>query len=93
MNAYAVRHGFRVPDGFEVSLYAGDDLVHDIFSMTTDGDGVADGEHSANGIVKGPDGWFYLICGNDAGISSEHAKLPGSCRLARTRRCASRVMR
>jgi len=132
----AVSHGFRVPDGFEVSLYAGDDLAHDIFSMTTDakgrivvagkdyvkilhdtdgdgkadkatlfvkasktgahgmyfdgpdlimngdggirrwrdtdGDGVADGEpefwlrterdgeHSANGIVKGPDGWFYL---------------------------------
>lgn len=150
----AVSHGFRVPDGFEVSLYAGDDLAHDIFSMTTDakgriavagkdyvkilhdtdsdgkadkatlfvkasktgahgmyfdgpdlilngdggirrwrdtdGDGVADGEpefwlrterdgeHSANGIVKGPDGWFYLICGNDAGISAEHAKLPGS---------------
>ncbi len=150
----AVSHGFRVPEGFEVSLYAGDDLAHDIFSMTTDakgrivvagkdyvkilhdtdgdgkadqatlfvkasksgahglyfdghdlimngdggirrwrdtdGDGVADGEpefwlrterdgeHSANGIVKGPDGWFYLICGNDAGISREHAKLPGS---------------
>ena len=31
----AVSHGFRVPDGFEVSLYAGDDLAHDIFSMTT----------------------------------------------------------
>ncbi|MEQ2007540.1 MAG: PVC-type heme-binding CxxCH protein [Limisphaerales bacterium] len=150
----AVSHGFRVPDGFEVSLYAGDDFAHDIFSMTTDakgriavagkdfvkvlhdtngdgkadkatlfvkasktgahgmyfdgpdlilngdggirrwrdtdGDGVADGEpefwlrterdgeHSANGIVKGPDGWFYLISGNDAGISAEHAKLPGS---------------
>ena len=150
----AVSHGFRVPDGFEVSLYAGDDLAHDIFSMTTDakgrivvagkdyvkilhdtdgdgkadkatlfvkasksgahgmyfdgpdlimngdggirrwrdtdGDGVADGEpefwlrterdgeHSANGIVKGPDGWFYMICGNDAGISNEHAKLSGS---------------
>ena len=150
----AVSHGFRVPEGFEVSLYAGDALAHDIFSMTTDakgrivvagkdyvkilhdtdgdgkadkatlfvkasktgahgmyfdghdlimngdggvrrwrdtdGDGVADGEpelwlrterdgeHSANGIVKGPDGWFYLICGNDAGISTEHAKLPGS---------------
>ena len=150
----AVSHGFRVPEGFEVSLYAGDDLAHDIFSMTTDakgriavagkdyvkilhdtdgdgkadkatlfvkasktgahgmyfdgndlimngdgairrwrdtdGDGVADGEpefwlrterdgeHSANGIIKGPDGWFYLICGNDAGISTEHAKLPGS---------------
>ena len=63
MNAYAVRHGFRVPDGFEVSLYAGDDLVHDIFSMTTDGDGVADGEHSAKRHREGagrlvlPDLW------------------------------------
>ncbi len=150
----AVSQGFRVPDGFEVSLYAGDELAHDIFSMTIDskgrvvvagagyvkilhetkgtgradkatvflngpksgahgmyfegndlicdgdngvrrwfdrdGDGVADGdgeqwirterdgEHSANGIIKGPDGWYYLICGNDAGVSSSHASLPGS---------------
>jgi putative membrane-bound dehydrogenase-like protein len=37
-----------------------------------------DSEHAANGIVKGPDGWYYLICGNDAGIGPEHAKLPGS---------------
>jgi putative membrane-bound dehydrogenase-like protein len=146
--------GFRVPDNFEVSLYAGDDLAHDLFSMTidtrgrvvvsgkgyiktledtnldgaadkailfsdfpkggaygmcfastnlicvgddgvwsltdTDGDGRADGEpelllkgamqrgHSANGIVRGPDGWFYLACGNDAGINDSHAFLPGS---------------
>lgn len=28
--------GVRVPDGFEVSLYADDDLAHDIFSMTID---------------------------------------------------------
>lgn len=146
--------GFRVPDNFEVSLYADDQLAHDIFSMTidsrgrvvvsgkgyikiledanldgaadkailfsdfprggaygmcfastnlicvgddgvwsltdTDGDGRADGEpklllkgamqrgHSANGIVRGPDGWFYLACGNDAGINESHALLPGS---------------
>jgi len=145
---------FRVPENFEVSLYADDDLAHDIFSMTvdargrivvsgrgyieiledadrdgvadkavlfsefpkggayglyagatniicvgdnavwslsdTDGDGRADGEprallkgtlqrgHSANGIVRGPDGWFYLACGNDAGINESHAVLPGS---------------
>jgi putative membrane-bound dehydrogenase-like protein len=150
----AVSQGFRVPDGFEVSLYAGDELAHDIFSMTLDskgrvvvaskdwikilhdtdgdgradkatvflngpksgahgmyfdgndlicdgdngvrrwfdrnGDGVADGEselfirterdgeHSANGIVKGPDGWFYMIGGNDTGITNSHASLPGS---------------
>ena len=143
----AVSNGFIVPDGFEVSLYAGDDLAHDIFSMTTDpqgrlvvagrgyvkilhdtdNDGTADeatefvklpksgargmyfdgerliatgdnglkayradgepekifhvakdNEHTANGIVKGPDGWFYVICGNDAGINAEHATGPGS---------------
>jgi hypothetical protein len=50
-------------------------------------DGIADGEpevwthlkhpeHGANGIVRGPDGCYYLICGNDAGISAEHAVLP-----------------
>lgn len=146
--------GFRTPDNFDVSLYAGDELAHDIFSMTidargrvvvsgrgyikiledtdgdgaadkaipfsdfpkggayglyagstnivcvgddgvwsladTNGDGRADGEpklllpgtlqrgHSANGIVRGPDGWFYLACGNDAGINESHALLPSS---------------
>ena len=145
--------GLRAPDGFEVSLYAGDDLAHDIYSMTIDGqgrvvvagreyvkvlhdddrdgkadratlfsqrpasgahgmlflgddllatgddslmllrdadrDGEADGlpevwtklrhpEHGANGIVRGPDGWIYVICGNDAGVKAEHATTPGS---------------
>ncbi len=145
--------GIRVPDGFEVSLYADDALAHDIFSMTIDArgrvvvagrdyvktlhddngdgradratlfsslpasgargmyfegpdlicsgdnsvmrlrdrdsDGTADGdveiwthlrnpEHGANGIVRGPDGCFYLICGNDAGISKRHAESPTS---------------
>ena len=57
------------------------------------GDGVADGrpeiwtkqtqplkhsEHGANGIVKGPDGWFYVVCGNDAGVSEAHATTPHS---------------
>src|SRR5262245_45551928 len=31
--------GIRVPDGFEVSLYADDALAHDIFSMTVDSHG------------------------------------------------------
>jgi len=150
----AISNGFKVPAGFEVSVYADDDLAHDIFSMTTDaqgrivvagrgyvktlhdtdsdgtadqatvfatapksgargmyfdgnrlfatgdnglkvytdtdGDGVADGEpekifhvakdgeHTANGIVKGPDGWIYIMCGNDAGTSHEHATSPAS---------------
>ncbi len=141
--------GIRAPEGFEVSLYADDELAHDIFSMTIDaqgrvvvagqgyvkvlhdddsdgradratlfsefpksgahgmvflgndliatgdnllmkledkdGDGVADGkpiplanvkspEHGANGLVQGPDGWIYMICGNDAGIGSQLAR-------------------
>lgn len=145
--------GIRVPEGFEVSLYADDTLAHDIYSMTLDaagrvvvsgagyvktlhdsdgdgradrattysklpasgahgmifdgpdliytgdngvyrvrdrdGDGVADGEpelwtklknpeHGANGLVRGPDGCYYLVCGNDAGINAEHAVLPTS---------------
>ncbi len=31
--------GIRVPPGFEVSLYADDDLAHDIYSMTVDSQG------------------------------------------------------
>ncbi|MCE9529058.1 MAG: hypothetical protein K8R36_23670, partial [Planctomycetales bacterium] len=31
--------GIQAPDGFEVSLFAGDDLAHDIFSLTTDSKG------------------------------------------------------
>lgn len=34
----AVSHGFRVPDGFEVTIFASDDLAHDIFCMN-DGPG------------------------------------------------------
>ncbi len=139
--------GVRVPEGFDVALYADDTLAHDIYCMTvdahgrvvvagagyvkilhdSDGDGradrstlyselpesgahgmyfdgpdlictgdngllrmrdqddngVADGppevwarlrhpEHGANGVIRGPDGCYYLICGNDAGISTEH---------------------
>lgn len=156
--------GFRVPPGFEVSLYAGDDLAHNIFSMTTDaqgrivvagpkyvkilhdddqdgradratlfsdlpasgahgmyfdgpdlictgdngllrladadGDGAADGppqrlaqlkhpEHGANGVVCGPDGWYYVICGNDAGVSTQHVQGPGS--PVKTPRCGAIV--
>jgi putative membrane-bound dehydrogenase-like protein len=145
--------GIAAPKGFEVSLFAGDDLAHDIFSMTIDrhgrvvvagkdyvkilhdddqdgkadratlfsnlpksgahgmvfveggllctgdnalmmlrdrdDDGMADGqpeiwaalrhpEHGANGIVHGPDGWFYVICGNDAGVTEKHATTTAS---------------
>ncbi|MFP6762265.1 MAG: PVC-type heme-binding CxxCH protein, partial [Planctomycetaceae bacterium] len=143
-----------VPDGFQVSLFADDELAHDVFCMTTDslgrivvsgpgyvrilidsdGDGKADvakmfadgpktgaqglffsgrdllcvgdaglirfrdqngddqadgppetflklktgGEHHAHSIQKGPDGWWYLIAGNNAGIDSSYITLPSS---------------
>ncbi|HUG89185.1 MAG TPA: PVC-type heme-binding CxxCH protein [Planctomycetaceae bacterium] len=146
--------GLQVPDGFEVTQYAGDDLAHDIYSMTidprgrvvvsgagyirilvdADGDGRADsfkqfadgprtgaqglcfeghkllctgdaglivytdadaddradgppevllrlktgGEHHAHAIRRGPDGWWYVIAGNDTGITSEHVTRPAS---------------
>ncbi len=55
----------------------------------TDGDGVADGpierwtelrhpEHGANGISRGPDGCYYIICGNDAGVSEKQITTAGS---------------
>lgn len=144
----------EVPDAFQVTLYADDDLAHDIFSMTTDAqgrivasgpgyvrilidddqngvadraqafaegpesgaqgmmfhgsdlfcigdagllryrdrdrDGRADGEpdvflklktgaeHHAHALRRGPDGWWYLIAGNNAGIDQSYVTLPSS---------------
>ena len=135
---------FRVPEGFKVSTFAGDDLTHDTWAMAVseeghvavsgpgyikvlvdeNKDGVADraevvsdsarnphgllwvgrdlmsvqphgiflhrdrtrdgipesnpelfyklpgggGEHGPHGIRQGPDGWFYLACGNNTHI-------------------------
>lgn len=145
--------GFRVPDGFAVSLFADDLLAHDIYAMTCDahgrvvvagpgyiktlhddnGDGIADraslysdlprsgaqglcfagrtllasgdggllrfedqdddgradgppevwarlrsAEHGAHAIVQGPDGWFYVVCGNDSGLGKQHVNSPTS---------------
>tara|TARA_R110002111_G_scaffold247140_2_gene310065 strand:+ start:73335 stop:76676 length:3342 start_codon:yes stop_codon:yes gene_type:complete len=140
--------GLKVPDGFRATLYADDDLAHDIYSMTidslgrvvvsgpgyvrilidADGDGVAEsfqqyadgpasgaqgmyflgrdllctgdagliryrdqngddradgkpdvflqtktgGEHNTHSIQKGPDGWWYLLLGNTAGINEKY---------------------
>ncbi len=36
------------------------------------------GEHAAHAIVRGRDGWFYLLCGNSTGITAKHATLPTS---------------
>jgi putative membrane-bound dehydrogenase-like protein len=144
----------QVPAGFQIELYADDDLAHDIYSMTVDargrvvvsgagyvrtlidsngdgradetltfahgpatgaqgmffdgsdllcvgdggllryrdedGDGKADGEpelllsirtggeHHAHAIRRGPEGAWYLLAGNDAGISEQHSQGPAS---------------
>ena len=36
------------------------------------------GEHGPHGIRKGPDGWYYVVCGNSSGVDQSHANLPGS---------------
>ncbi len=66
----------------------------------TDGDGVCDkvgeilvptkndSEHAANGIKIGPDGWFYMITGNDAGINETHITSPRSPIRSTSRACA-----
>ncbi|MCA9073507.1 MAG: HEAT repeat domain-containing protein [Planctomycetaceae bacterium] len=146
--------GVEGPPGFDVTLFADDDLAHDIFSLTTDsfgrvavsgpgyvrllvdtdGDGRADeakqyadgpqtgaqgmsfygrdlicsgdaglirysdadgddradglpevfikaktgGEHDIHAIRQGPDGWWYLLAGNVAGIDEKYVTLPRS---------------
>lgn len=144
----------KAPDGFEVTIYADDDLVHDASCLTIDGggrvavsapgyvrilidhnaDGRADeaipfangpktgaqglcfdgtdllavgdtglmryrdadgdlqadgppvtllklkagGEHHAHAIRRGPDGAWYLICGNDTGVTAADVTDPAS---------------
>jgi putative membrane-bound dehydrogenase-like protein len=146
--------GLSVPDGFSVTLYADDDLAHDIYSLTVDaqgrvvvagrgyvrilldedGDGKAEkykqfsdvpangamgmfflgsdlictgdggllrlrdanrddqadgppdvflkvktgSEHDSHAIRRGPDGWWYLICGNTANVGAGYVTLPTS---------------
>lgn len=36
------------------------------------------GEHSAHAIRRGPDGWLYVLCGNNTGIDKSYADLPTS---------------
>ena len=35
-------------------------------------------EHGAHSILRGPDGWLYILCGNNTGISAKNATLPTS---------------
>src|SRR5262249_18306201 len=36
------------------------------------------GEHDAHAIRRGPDGWLYVLCGNNARIDKTYATLPTS---------------
>jgi putative heme-binding domain-containing protein len=36
------------------------------------------GEHAAHAMRRGPDGWLYVLCGNNTGISNKNATLPTS---------------
>lgn len=36
------------------------------------------GEHAAHAIRRGPDGWLYVLCGNNTGIDRTFADLPTS---------------
>lgn len=38
----------------------------------------ADGEHDAHALRRGPDGWLYLLCGNNAGVDASFARSPTS---------------
>ncbi len=152
--SHAEELGIRAPENFVVTQFAGDELAHDIYSMTfdrlgrvvvagaryiktlhdddgdgradratlfadkpvsgahgllcigenlyatgdngiwkftdADGDGIADAppekwvegllhsEHGCNGLVLGPDGWIYVVCGNDAGVNEKFATTPDS---------------
>lgn len=71
------------------ALYAtGDGGLRRFFDKN--GDGVADGpsqllwkmktggEHAAHAIRRGPDGWLYVLCGNNTGIDKSYALLPTS---------------
>jgi putative heme-binding domain-containing protein len=36
------------------------------------------GEHDAHAVLRGPDGWLYVLCGNNTGVTKAHASLPAS---------------
>ncbi len=36
------------------------------------------GEHAAHAIRRGPDGWLYVLCGNNTGIDRSFAQTPAS---------------
>lgn len=152
--SFAAEPPLKAPEGFDVTLFADDELAHDVHCLTidsrgritvagngfikrlidSDADGVADqaqlfaegpaigvqgmywhgsdllavggegllrfrdrdgddkadgppdvllkvkcgGEHHAHSIQRGPDGWWYLIAGNDTGLDAKYVTLPNA---------------
>lgn len=90
----AVQFSDRPSTGAQGLLFLGNDLLFTgdgglWLLRDKDADGVADsaperwlklnnGEHGAHGLTVGPDGWIYVMCGNDAGMSSEQVTDPNS---------------
>lgn len=90
----AVQFSHRPGTGAQGLLFLGNDLLFTgdgglWLVRDGDADGVADGaperwlklnngEHGAHGITVGPEGWIYVMCGNDAGMSSEQVTDPNS---------------
>ncbi len=103
----AVQFSDRPGTGAQGLLFLGPDLLYTgdgglWLLRDEDADGVADGsperwlklnngEHGAHGITFGPDGWIYLMCGNDAGMSSEQITDPNSPVVDRVAGCVVRI--
>jgi len=79
--------------GAQGLCFDGDDLIctgdNGLWKLSdTDGDGQADksekwatlgqGEHGAHAVVRGPDGWFYVLVGNDTKVTKDHITSPRS---------------
>ncbi len=90
----AVQFSDLPKSGAQGLLFLGNDLLYTgdgglWLLRDKDGDGVADGsperwlklnnaEHGAHAITMGPDGWVYVMCGNNAGMSAEQVTDPDS---------------
>ena len=58
--------GVKVPDGFEVTEFAGNDLAHDIYSMTFD---------SKGRVVVAGAGFVKILVDNNGDGKADEAKL------------------
>ncbi len=90
----AVQFADRPASGAQGLLFLGNDLLYTgdgglWLLRDHDGDGVADGspvrwlklnhaEHGAHAIAMGPDGWVYVMCGNNSGMAADQVVDPNS---------------